>query len=73
MRDAEVVANRQRGFNVPLIAAALAIIGVVAIFAEHNKTAVQSYIDICRDDLYEIQDRFIGDGCGLQCRFTDRP
>ena len=77
------MANRQRRFNVLLIAAALAIIGFVTVFyvyqlnkvisenvissiseiAEHDKAAIQAYIDICWNDLYEIQDRFISYGC----------
>ena len=75
--------NKQRRFNVLLIAAALAIISFVTVFyvvqlnkaiseniigsiseiAEHDKAAIQAYIDICWNDLYEIQDRFISDGC----------
>ena len=77
------MANRQRRFNVLLIAAALAIIGFVTVFyvyqlnkvisenvissiseiAEHDKAAIQAYIDICWNDLYEIHDRFISYGC----------
>ena len=75
--------DRQRRFNVLLIAAALIIIGFVTVFyvnrlnkvisenvissiseiAEHDKAAIQAYIDICWNDLYEIQDRFISYGC----------
>ena len=77
------MANKQRRFNVLLIAAALAIIGFVTFFyvvqlnkaiseniiesiseiAEHDKAAIQAYIDICWNDLYEIQNRFISAGC----------
>ena len=83
MRGAEIVANRQRRFNVLLIVVALAIIGCVTIFyvgqldkaisdniissiseiAEHDEAAIQAYLEICWDDLYEIQDRFTSFGC----------
>ena len=66
-----------------LIAAALAIIGVVTALyiaqlnkaiseniigsiseiAEHDKTTIQTHIDSCWGDLYEIQDRFTSADC----------
>ncbi len=39
------------------------VISSVSELAEHDKTAIQAYIDICWNDLYEIQDRFISYGC----------
>ena len=39
------------------------IISSISEIAEHDKAAIQAYIDICWEDLYEIQDRFIGYGC----------
>ena len=39
------------------------IISSISEIAEHDKAAIQAYIDICWNDLYEIQDRFISYGC----------
>ncbi|MDE7202542.1 MAG: hybrid sensor histidine kinase/response regulator, partial [Lachnospiraceae bacterium] len=39
------------------------IISSISEIAEHDKAAIQAYIDICWDDLYEIQERFISYGC----------
>ena len=39
------------------------IISSISEIAEHDKAAIQAYIDICWKDLYEIQERFISDGC----------
>ena len=39
------------------------IISSISEIAEHDKAAIQTYIDICWNDLYEIQDRFISYGC----------
>lgn len=35
----------------------------ISEMAEHDKTAIQSYIEICWQDLQEIQERFISYGC----------
>ena len=95
------MANRPKRFNAMLIAAALVIIGFVAVLyigqlnkaiseniissiseiAEHDKAAIQAYIDICWNELYGIQDRFVSYGCetiedieirmNLECASTD--
>ena len=39
------------------------IISSISEIAEHDKAAIQAYIDICWNDLYEIQERFISYGC----------
>ena len=39
------------------------IISSISEIAEHDKAAIQAYIEICWNDLYEIQDRFISFGC----------
>lgn len=39
------------------------IISSIDEIAEHDKAAIQSYIDICWNDLYEIQKRFISYDC----------
>ena len=39
------------------------IISSISEIAEHDKAAIQAYIDICWNDLYEIHDRFISYGC----------
>ena len=39
------------------------VISSISEIAEHDKAAIQSYIDICWNDLYEIQDRFISYDC----------
>ncbi len=39
------------------------IISSISEIAEHDKAAIQAYIEICWDDLYEIQERFISYGC----------
>ena len=39
------------------------IISSISEIAEHDKAAIQTYIDICWNDLYEIQDRFISYDC----------
>ena len=39
------------------------IIGSISEIAAHDKAAIQAYIEICWNDLYEIHDRFISYGC----------
>ena len=39
------------------------IINSISELAEHDKAAIQAYIDICWTDLYEIQDRIISYDC----------
>ena len=39
------------------------IISSISEIAEHDKAAIQAYIDICWNDLYGIRDRFISYGC----------
>ena len=39
------------------------IISSISEIAEHDKAAIQAYIDICWNELYGIQDRFVSYGC----------
>ncbi|MCM1156324.1 MAG: ATP-binding protein [Roseburia sp.] len=39
------------------------IINSISEIAEHDKATIQTYIDICWQDLYEIQERFISFDC----------
>lgn len=39
------------------------IIRTISEIAEHDKSAIQTYIEICWEDLIEIQERFVGYGC----------
>ncbi|MDE7113358.1 MAG: response regulator [Acetatifactor sp.] len=39
------------------------IISSISEIAEHDKAAIQTYIEICWDDLYEIQERFVSSDC----------
>ncbi|MCM1186265.1 MAG: ATP-binding protein [Lachnoclostridium sp.] len=39
------------------------IINSISEIAEHDKATIQTYIEICWKDLYEIQERFISFGC----------
>ena len=57
------------------------IISSISEIAEHDKAAIQAYIDICWNELYGIQDRFVSYGCetiedieirmNLECASTD--
>ena len=39
------------------------IISSISEIAEHDKAAIQTYIEICWDDRYEIQERFVSSDC----------
>ena len=39
------------------------IINEISEIAEHDKSTIQAYIEICWKDLYEIQERFAGYNC----------
>lgn len=39
------------------------IINTISEIAEHDKSALQTYIEICWEDLTEIQERFVSYGC----------
>lgn len=44
----------------------------ISEMAEHDKTAIQTYIEIYWQDLYEIKDRFVGDQCKTIGDLEDR-
>lgn len=39
------------------------VISTISEIAEHDKAAIRTYIEICWQDLYEIEQRFVSDGC----------
>ncbi|MCM1245208.1 MAG: hybrid sensor histidine kinase/response regulator, partial [Roseburia sp.] len=39
------------------------IINSISEIAEHDKATIQTYIDICWEDLFEIKERFDSFGC----------
>ena len=39
------------------------IISSISEIAEHDKAAIQSYVETCWEDLYEIHERFVSYGC----------
>ena len=39
------------------------IIRTISEIAEHDKATIQTYIEICWEDLAEIQERFVSYGC----------
>lgn len=48
------------------------IIRTISEIAEHDKATIQTYIEICWEDLAEIQERFVSYGCETEADIESR-